>query len=86
MRESSITTGQTIETLRADVNAPSWAKTYLKSQAYTWQRNEAETGLIACAKLRLGHSAYINIDAGRARHDARLVVNGMPYSIAAIAA
>ncbi len=85
MRESAITTGHTIETLRADENAASWANGYMASNRQSWQRNEAETGLIARATLlRIG--ALYSIDQGVSRKDARLVINGMPYSIAAIAA
>ncbi len=84
-REEAITTGQTIESLRGDDNAASWAKAYLKSTACSWQRNEAEKGLIGRATLLRIGSIY-SIDARASRKDARLVINGMPYSIAAIAA
>lgn len=87
MRESAITTGQTINALRGDENAASWARAYIKSTLHSWQRNEAETGLIARARLlKIGALDCISIDAGVSRKDARLVINGMPYSIAAIAA
>lgn len=86
MRESAITTGTTIDALRAHDMAPSWARAYLTSRAHSWQRSEAVAGLIGAAHLQFGSRAYISIDEGRARRDARLVINGMPYSIAAIAA
>lgn len=85
-RESAITSGQTIGALRANENAACAARLYLKSHQMSWQRNEAETGLIACARLLLGLGIAATIDEGSSRTDARLVINGMPYSIAAIAA
>lgn len=85
MREQAITTGTTIDALRAHETAPSWARAYLKSHSYSWQRSEAVAGLIGAAHLHFGAAAYVSVDEGRTRRDARLVINGMPYSIAAIA-
>lgn len=86
MSGAAITTGATIDALRAHDMAPSWARAYLKSRAHSWQRSEAVAGLLGAAHLQFGVRAYISVDEGRTRRDARLVINGMPYSIAAIAA
>lgn len=87
MRESAITNDSIVDTLRGDEAAQSWARAYMKSARHSWQRNEAEVGLIARARLlKVGAWDFISIDEGASRKDARIVIHGMPFSVAAIAA